>query len=204
MRSLAATAWATGLLVLTAAPGLAGDGPPTEAQEVQLVQSTLDLLGYYDGPIDGVLDAATREALERLVLDGHFAGPYDTLNQAVMNYVATFAGPALAEAFGTDPTGSWDIDLSALTPEQGQALLDLYQWESLALCASPLALSFQGMGYRPWLFGSPFVIALRDNALVPLPAPGEPDRALPGFVLIDEDTMQRTVDGRTERWHRCA
>ncbi|MEZ5669336.1 MAG: peptidoglycan-binding protein [Alphaproteobacteria bacterium] len=190
-------------LSLAAAPALASDGPPSQTQDVQIAQSTLSLLGYYDGSLDGDFDQATRAALERALLDTHYAGAFDSLDAPVMGFLASLAGPALAEAFGTDPTGTWDVDLSGLSADERRALLDLHQWESLALCASPLAMHIQGMALGTWLYGFTGALTLADGALTPLPDPERPDHPQPGFTFVDVDTMQRVVDGAIETWHRC-
>ena len=201
-RPIASLAAAT-MALSAAAVAQAGDGPPAPYQDVQIVQSALDVLGYYDGPLDGDFDAETFDALERFILDSHFAGAYDTLNQTVVMFVGMEAGLALEESFGTNPTGTWDVDLSGLSAAEAEQMRTLHDWESLELCSSPLATRFEGMAYGTWRYGFLGVLALRDGALVPLPDPEYPDLEQPAFTFVDADTMQRIVDGRTETWHRC-
>lgn len=205
MRPTRRLGWACAIAIALAAgaPARAGDGPPQPWQTVQMAQSALELLGYYDGELHGKMDPATHDALERFVIDSHYAGGYDQVNIALLTLLAIEVGPALEASFGTDPTGTWDVDLSGLSAEDRRDLMDLHQWESLDLCSSPLAIQFRGMTSSYWLYGSPTIYALRDGALEPLPDPDFPDAPRPAFRLIDADTMQRTVDGAIETWHRC-
>ena len=194
---------AAGLVALAAAPAAAGDGPPQPYQDVQILQSGLELLRYYDGPIHGDLDADTLLAIESFASRTGFDGPVDAVTPELLTAVEAAATPALVAAFGTDPGGTWDRDLSHLGPQEAQDLIDLYQWPSLELCGSPLAIRFQGMAYGTWLYGFAGPIALRDGALQPLPDRDYPDRVQPAFTFVDRDTMQRVVEGETETWHRC-
>lgn len=191
------------LLALAAAPAAAGDGPPRPYQDVQILQSGLAVLDYYDGPIHGDLDTDTLLSIEYFALQTGFDGRVDAVTPELLTAVEAAATPALAAAFGTDPSGSWDRDLSQLGPQEAQALMDLYQWPSLELCGSPLAIRFQGMAYGTWLYGFVGPIALRDGALQPLPDRDYPDMVQPAFTFVDQDTMQRVVEGETETWHRC-
>ena len=198
-------ALASGTTVLGAsAIAQAGDGPPPLNVEIQILQSGLELLGYYDGLLDGEMQPRTREALEQFAADNDVTDGVDPPTRALFDAMAAAVGPALAVGFGTNPAGTWDIDLSGLSAEEAQEIRDLHQWDSLDLCSSPLAINFQGMAYVYWRYGSPTVFALVDGRLEPVPNLNEPEYpAAPAFSLVDDDTMQRTFNGEIESWHRC-
>ncbi|MGF1627027.1 MAG: peptidoglycan-binding protein [Alphaproteobacteria bacterium] len=189
---------ATGAL---SAPAAAGDAP-TAMQQVQIIQSALDVLGHDPGPIDGRWGAQTAAAVAAFTraeaYDGPSDGPNDTLAEALLSLV----GPAAEARFGTDPTGTWDLDFAAMSAEERQQLMEVYGLDSLESCASLFAIYFSGgIVYRQWDTGSPVVMEVAEGRMLSLD-PGSEFEPF-AFVFVDELTMHREVEGFTEVWARC-
>lgn len=182
-------------LMLCTATAQAGD-PLSAAQEVQALQSALAILGHDPGPVDGIMGRQTRAALEAFKDATGFEAAGADPELALMNAVLDATGPALAERFGTDPTGFWDIDweASGLDP-----LAD-----GVATCADGGKWYFSGgIIWRLVDSGVPIVMTLNGDHLETLPIPSggfiEPNR----FVSVDPNTMHRLVEGEAEVWSRC-
>ncbi|MGF1627029.1 MAG: peptidoglycan-binding protein [Alphaproteobacteria bacterium] len=199
MRILAAVLCILGL----SGPAVAGD-PPTPFQEVQMVQSALAILGYEPGPLDGEWGNATQSALEAFAADTGYDGPTGAADGAVIDALFARLGPALEAGFGTDPTGTWDLDFSAYSEAERRDMMALYGWEVMETCSSPLAIYFSGIAYRQWVSGAPLVMTLKDRRLEALhPDPGDGFLEPFAFSFVDESTMHREVEGDTEIWLRC-
>ena len=182
-------------LVFGAATAQAGE-PMTEGQEIQALQSALTILGYDPGKIDGRPGPRTDAAIAAFTDASGFVADDDDPQRALINAVLDATGPALIDAFGTDPTGSWDIDLAASGIDASAS--------DGALCESQWAIYFSGgIVWRHWDSGSPIVMALVDDRLEAQSLPSGEFIEPFAFEFVDADTMHRSVEGETEVWVRC-
>ena len=182
-------------VVLCAATARAGD-PMSPAQEIQALQSGLEILGHDPGPIDGLMGPLTRAAIAAFVDATGFAGDAYGASPDLVNAVLTEVGPAMEASFGTDPTGFWDLDHEASgfgpnpTGEQ--------------ICASSWQGYFSGgIIWRHGESGFPLVMRLVDERLEVLPIPAGEFIEPFYYTVVDTDTMHRRAEGETEVWVRC-
>lgn len=198
MRNIVMALAATGAL---SAPAAAGDAP-TATQQVQIIQSALDVLGHDPGPIDGRWGAGTAAAVAAFAGAEAYDGPTDAPDDALVEALLSLTGPAVAARFGTDPTGTWDLDFAAMSAEERQQMMEVYGLESLETCSSPFAIYFSGgIVYRQWETGSPVVMEVADGRMVSL----DPGREHEPFAIdfVDELTFHRHSEGYTEVYARC-
>jgi hypothetical protein len=196
-RAMAAVA----MVLAAASPAVAGD-PPTPEQEVQIVQSALDLLGHDPGPIDGVWGARTTEAAAAFAAASGYAGPTDRPDGALIEALLAQTGPAVEARFGTDPTGTWDLDFDGMHAAEREELMAIYGLDSVATCSSPFAIYFSGgIVYRQHELGVPVVMEVRDGEMRSLDPGGEFEPFV--FAFVDDLTLRRDVEGMTEYWARC-
>lgn len=185
----------TAALILCAATAQAGD-PLSAGQEIQALQSALVILGYDPGAVDGRIGPQTSAAMEAYMEATGFDAGDGELETALFNALLADTGPALAERYGTNPDGFWDIDWAASGMEPYS--------EGMATCETGGNWYFSGgIVWRHVESGAPIVLALVGDELEALPLPSgefiEPNR----FVSIDANTMHRFVEGSTEVWVRC-
>lgn len=181
--------------VLWAGAAQAGE-PMTDAQEIQAIQSGLTILGYDPGVIDGRMGPRTQAAIDAYAAETGFVESDAVPEGLVSNAVLGDVGPALAESFGLDPTGSWDIDWSA----SGMEPLDEDQWT----CRDSGTWYFSGgIVWRSWQSGYPILLTLVGDRLETLPPPSGDFIESNAFVAVDANTMHREVEGMTEVWVRC-
>ncbi|MEZ5669334.1 MAG: peptidoglycan-binding domain-containing protein [Alphaproteobacteria bacterium] len=182
-------------LTVMAAAAQAGE-PMSPGQEIQAIQSGLTILGYDPGPVDGLMGARTRAAIAAFERDTGFVESDAVPEGLLINAVLDATGPALAERFGLDPTGSWDLDREASgygAAEPGQET-----------CAGGGHWYFSGgIVWRDFDSGSPLVLALNGDRLETVPLPSGEFIEANAFVVVDDRTMHRLVEGETEVWVLC-
>lgn len=177
-----------------AAAAEAGDAL-SSAQQIQALQSALAILGYDPGPADGVMGPQTRDAIAAYGAATGFAADGDDPQQALLNALLDDVRPALASAFGIDPTGAWDVDAvaSGLPPE-----------DAAAPCQSPYRGTFSdGIIWRNAETGVPLVYELDGERLAMLPNPSGEFFEPHAYTVVDADTLHLRVEGNTEVWVRC-
>lgn len=189
------TTFAAAAALLAATAAQAGE-PPSAAQEVQIAQAALGIMGYDPGPIDAQMGPQTRAAVDAFLAETGAVVDGSQTATNLSNTLLTHIGPALTAGFGTDPTGTWDIDWVA-------SGLEDYSGGRQTCEGSGRAYFSGGIVFRDWEGGFPIVFTLADGRLETLPLPSGDFIEPHAFEFVDDNTLHRQVEGETEVWVRC-
>ena len=162
------------------------------ARQVQFVQSGLAILGYDSGPADGIIGAQTRAAMALFAM-AHGVDQVDATNLPVMfNAVRQAVSLALAESFGTDPSGNWDIGSQATGGDDGAGCI-----------GQEVRYFANGLMFGDQPFAVPYILGLVDGHLEILPPPDGSEFLQQSFIFVDDMTINHMAAGESEVWVRC-
>ncbi|MEZ5669335.1 MAG: peptidoglycan-binding domain-containing protein [Alphaproteobacteria bacterium] len=181
--------------VLAASAAQASDGL-SPAQEIQVLQSGLAILGYEPGAIDGRIGPQTRAAIAAFGTANGIAVGGTEVSAALLDAVQAAMEPVLIARLGGDPTGIWDLDWSAsgLGPDAASGARCRSDW---------VFVIADGVVWRNRLADWPLVMALVGDGLEVQTPPGGDFVEPYAFEFVDANTMRRSVEGTTEIWVRC-